>query len=197
MCGYISQGGPFYSHIGGWSPYWVHSARRPLNDLLYLPRAIVVMKNLVEWRLAGETEVLGENWAPVPLCPPQIPLDQTRARTLAAAVGSQRLTAGAMARPGSPLKCRSASYFENGNRKFLRNFGKIYRTSRSHVPENNDLHSSRHKNFKPRCSLPCSLKRGWEKWRESTKGQHIWRGGGIQNSLLLSGFPRSTRSPFK
>jgi hypothetical protein len=31
--------------------------------------------------------------APVPLCPPQIPLDQARARTWAAAVGSQRLTA--------------------------------------------------------------------------------------------------------
>jgi hypothetical protein len=28
-----------------------------------------------------------------PLCPPQISLDQTRARTRAAAVGSQRLTA--------------------------------------------------------------------------------------------------------
>jgi hypothetical protein len=31
--------------------------------------------------------------APAPLCPPQIPLDHTRARTRAAAVGSQRLTA--------------------------------------------------------------------------------------------------------
>jgi hypothetical protein len=31
--------------------------------------------------------------APVPLCPPQIPHDLTRARTRAAAVGSQRLTA--------------------------------------------------------------------------------------------------------
>jgi hypothetical protein len=31
--------------------------------------------------------------APAPLCPPQIPLDQTRARTRAAPVGSQRLTA--------------------------------------------------------------------------------------------------------
>jgi hypothetical protein len=31
--------------------------------------------------------------APAPLRPPQIPLDQTRARTWAAAVGSQRLTA--------------------------------------------------------------------------------------------------------
>jgi hypothetical protein len=31
--------------------------------------------------------------APGPLCPPQIPLNQTRARTRAAAVGSQELTA--------------------------------------------------------------------------------------------------------
>jgi hypothetical protein len=31
--------------------------------------------------------------SPAPLCPPQIPLDQTRARTRTAAVGSQRLTA--------------------------------------------------------------------------------------------------------
>jgi hypothetical protein len=53
------------SHSGGWSPYWVYSARRPLNGLLYLPRVSVmmmmVMENLVEWRLAGETEVLGGN----------------------------------------------------------------------------------------------------------------------------------------
>jgi hypothetical protein len=37
--------------------------------------------------------------APAPLYPPQISFDQTRARTRAAAVGSQRLTAWAMARP--------------------------------------------------------------------------------------------------
>jgi hypothetical protein len=49
------------SHSGWWSPYWVHSARRPLIGLLYLPRVIVMLENLVEWRLAGETEVLGEN----------------------------------------------------------------------------------------------------------------------------------------
>jgi hypothetical protein len=30
---------------------------------------------------------------PTPLCPPQIPLDQTRDRTRASALGSQRLTA--------------------------------------------------------------------------------------------------------
>jgi hypothetical protein len=37
--------------------------------------------------------------APAPLCPPQIPHDQTRALTQAAAVGSQWLTTWAMARP--------------------------------------------------------------------------------------------------
>jgi hypothetical protein len=36
--------------------------------------------------------------APVPLCPPRIPYDLTRARTRAAAVGSRRLTALTVAR---------------------------------------------------------------------------------------------------
>jgi hypothetical protein len=44
--------------------------------------------------------------APAPLCPPQIPLDQTRSRTRTAAVGSQRLTAWAMARPSLLLTNR-------------------------------------------------------------------------------------------
>jgi hypothetical protein len=46
--------------VGGWSPNWVHLARRPLTGLLYLPRVIVRMENLVEW-MSGETKVLGEN----------------------------------------------------------------------------------------------------------------------------------------
>jgi hypothetical protein len=52
----------FNSHSGG---VWVEIS--PLGTsattgLLYLPRVIVMMmENLVEWRLAGETEVLGEN----------------------------------------------------------------------------------------------------------------------------------------
>jgi hypothetical protein len=50
----------FKLHSGGWSPNWVHSARRPLTGLLYLPWVIVRMENLVEW-MKGETEVLGEN----------------------------------------------------------------------------------------------------------------------------------------
>jgi hypothetical protein len=39
--------------------------------------------------------------ASTPLCPPQIPIDQTRVWTRAAAVGSPRLTAWAMARPNA------------------------------------------------------------------------------------------------
>jgi hypothetical protein len=50
----------FNLHSGGWSPNWVHSARLPLTGLMYLPRVIVRMENLVEW-MAGETKVLGEN----------------------------------------------------------------------------------------------------------------------------------------
>jgi hypothetical protein len=38
----------FKLHSGGWSPNWVHSARRPLTGLMYLPRVIVRMENLVE-----------------------------------------------------------------------------------------------------------------------------------------------------
>jgi hypothetical protein len=44
-----------------------------------------------------------EKPATVPLCPPQIPHDLTRARIRATAVGSQRLTAWAMARPSFHL----------------------------------------------------------------------------------------------
>jgi hypothetical protein len=53
---------------------------------------------LVEWRLAGETEVLGEN-LPQRHFVPHKSHDQTRDRTRAAAVGSQWLTAWTMARP--------------------------------------------------------------------------------------------------
>jgi hypothetical protein len=46
----------------------------------------------MEWELAGETEVVGENL-------PQIPHDLTWAWTRDAAVGSRQLTASAMERP--------------------------------------------------------------------------------------------------
>jgi hypothetical protein len=40
---------------------WVHSSLRPPIGLLCQPRVIMMMEKLVEWWLAGETEVLGEN----------------------------------------------------------------------------------------------------------------------------------------
>jgi hypothetical protein len=80
---------------------WVHSALRPLIGLLCQPRVIMMMEKLVVW-LAGETEVLGQKPASVPLCPPQTP-HASRTRTRAAAVENQRLTAWATARPLSTI----------------------------------------------------------------------------------------------
>jgi hypothetical protein len=59
--------------------------------------------------------------APGPLCPPQIPLEQTWARTRAAAVGSQRLTASAMERP--PFSSYLMTCFQELNK--LRTKGEI------------------------------------------------------------------------
>jgi hypothetical protein len=56
--------------------------------------------------------------APVPFSPPQIPHDQTRARKRAAAVGIQRLTAWAMARPTLHL----ATISDSGDNKLANKF---------------------------------------------------------------------------
>jgi hypothetical protein len=48
--------------------------------------------------------------APAPLCPPQIPHDQTRAWSRVAAVGNQRLTAWAMALPSPTLITKWRDY---------------------------------------------------------------------------------------
>jgi hypothetical protein len=53
--------------------------------MMMMMMMMMIVKQSVEC-LAGETAVLGEN---MPLCPPQIPHDLTRA----AEVGSRRLTA--------------------------------------------------------------------------------------------------------
>jgi hypothetical protein len=79
---------------------WGGVVRRPITGLFYQPRmaddecgAIGGMRNGSGNRSTRRKPV------PVPLCPPQIPHDMMRARTRAAAVGSRRLTAWAMARP--------------------------------------------------------------------------------------------------
>jgi hypothetical protein len=61
------------------------------------------------WRIGGikigrGNRSIRRKPTPAPLCPPQIPLGQTWVWTRAAAVGSQRLTAWAMARPMRPEK---------------------------------------------------------------------------------------------
>jgi hypothetical protein len=87
------------SWYGVWD--WVHLVRRPITGLLYQPRMIdddecaavggmrIGRGNRNTWRRPP--------W--IPLCSPQIPQYLTWARTRAAAVGSRRLTAWAMARP--------------------------------------------------------------------------------------------------
>jgi hypothetical protein len=82
----------------GWD--WVHFVLRPLFGLMYQPQMI----DDGDCRAIGGMKTDRGNPstrrkpAPVPLCPPQIPHDLTWARTRAAAAGSQRLTAWAMAR---------------------------------------------------------------------------------------------------
>jgi hypothetical protein len=81
-----------FSHFLGvfWNGVdWVHLVRRSLISLLYKPQMMddgdcgaiggtkIGMENRTTWRKS----------APVPLCPPQIPYDLTRAQTRAAAVG--------------------------------------------------------------------------------------------------------------
>jgi hypothetical protein len=71
------------------------------SGLLCQPRVIVkmIVEKQMECRLAGETEVLGENLPQRHLSPSQNPIWQQQGWTRAAAVGSRRLTAWAMARP--------------------------------------------------------------------------------------------------
>jgi hypothetical protein len=66
--------------------------------------------------------------APTPLCPPRIPLDQIRDWTRVAVVGSQRLTASAMAWPGRglmfplPIKWTNRQYFCSANTTEFKEF---------------------------------------------------------------------------
>jgi hypothetical protein len=71
------------------------------NGLLYQPQMIDDgdCGAIGGMKIGRGNRSTGRKHAPVPLCPPQIPHDLTQARTRAAAVGSQRLTAWAMARP--------------------------------------------------------------------------------------------------
>jgi hypothetical protein len=59
----------------------------------------VIVEQLVEWRLAGETEILGETLPQHHFVHHKSHMTRPGLQPRAAAVGSQRLTAWAMARP--------------------------------------------------------------------------------------------------
>jgi hypothetical protein len=67
----------FNLHSGGWSPNWVHSARRPLTGLLYLPPGDCEDGEFGGLNGRGNRSTRRKP-ALAPLCPPQIPLEQTR-----------------------------------------------------------------------------------------------------------------------
>jgi hypothetical protein len=66
----------------------------------------------MECRFAEETKVLGENLPQRHFVHHKIPHDQTRVWTRAAAVGSRRLTAWAMAQPSVDALDRAATVID-------------------------------------------------------------------------------------
>jgi hypothetical protein len=85
----------FFNSCGG------TSGTAATTGLLYQARVIVtvIVEKLVEWGLARETEVLGENLPPRHFVHHKSHMTRPGFWTRAAAVGGQRLTAWAMARP--------------------------------------------------------------------------------------------------
>jgi hypothetical protein len=76
----------------GWD--WAHLVLRPLFGLLYQPRMIDDECGAVGgMRIGRRKRYTRRKPAPVPFRPPQVPYNLTRARTRAAAVENQRLTA--------------------------------------------------------------------------------------------------------
>jgi hypothetical protein len=70
---------------------------------LYLPRVIVKMENLVQWTVWQGKPKYSEKTCPDATLSTTNPACQTRARTRAAAVGSQRLTASATGLPACSI----------------------------------------------------------------------------------------------
>jgi hypothetical protein len=81
----------FFSGVGLTSPLGTAAT----SDLLYKPQMVDEgdCGAIGGMKIGRGNRNTRRKPAPAPLCPPQIPHGQTRARTRAAAVGSQRLTA--------------------------------------------------------------------------------------------------------
>jgi hypothetical protein len=103
----------------------VHLVLQPLFGLLYQPQIIDDDCGAISgMRIGRENRTTRRKTAPVPLCPPQIPHDLTRARTRVVAVGSRRLTVWAIPRPAIKIQ-RPAL---NANRKFSISFRLVVMT---------------------------------------------------------------------
>jgi hypothetical protein len=86
MTGSLSRRAQLYViRIVGFESSWVHLACQPLIGLLYLSQVITMMENLVEWRLAGETEILGEK-------PPQRHFDHHKSHLIPGRRGGKPAT---------------------------------------------------------------------------------------------------------
>jgi hypothetical protein len=77
----------------------------------------IIVDQLVEWRLAGETEVLGGNLPRRHSVHHKSRMARPGFEPRAAAVGSQRLTAWAMARPYEMYKYTASENAESFNIK--------------------------------------------------------------------------------
>jgi hypothetical protein len=82
----------------GWSPYWVHSALRPLLAYWTFPGWLWWWRSWCNEGFWQGKPKYSEKTCPDATLPTTNPTYQTRVRTRAAAVGSQRITASAMAR---------------------------------------------------------------------------------------------------
>jgi hypothetical protein len=89
----------FCFNIGGWSPYWVYSALRPLMAYCTCPGWWWELRSWWNERFWHGKPKYSDRICPDATLSTTNPTCQTRARTRAPAVGSQRLTASAVARP--------------------------------------------------------------------------------------------------
>jgi hypothetical protein len=94
----------FYLNIWGWSPYWVCSALRPLLAYYICPGWLWGWRSWWNERFWKGKPKYSEKTCPDATLSTTNPTCKIRARTRAAAMGNQRLTAWAMARLNRALR---------------------------------------------------------------------------------------------